>query len=641
MSMMEEREVKLKTATDHERCDQLYLLAWDHRNKDLHKMHALTDEALKLSHALSYDKGIAYSLRNTAFIHQQKAKYDESCKYAYEALSLFEKINDQIGEASVFNTLGINYYRLGDYENAIMVHLKALQKREAGNDRPGIAASYINLGNVYSGLKDYVNTLKYYNKGLAEMIANNDALGKAAIINNIASVNLMKGDYEAAVMTFQESIVIKKEINDEHGLAVSYNNLGECFLNLGDFQKAEEYQLHALGIYHKKSNASGEGLCMLGLGKIYLKTGRFNDAVEMLNAASVIFTELNLRDDLIEVYDTLAAVFCEKGDFRKAYEHQKNLNALLREVSEEETRKKIGNMQLLHQLETVRHEAEIHRLRNVELKKLNDEVEEKNKEITDSINYAQLIQQSMLPDTRDIQRSFGEAFVFFQPRNIVSGDFYWFHRIEQHHENSPCIIVLADCTGHGVPGAFMSMIGNTVLNQLVIEKMITDPGRLLNELDEKVRTMLKQYRQDSASRDGMDIALCYYDPASFTLSYAGGNRPLLVFSEGQIKEFEPDKNSIGGFKSNEKSFTTTTIALKKGDCVYMYSDGLVDQFGGTDEAARLAGGKKFLARRFYKFLYDHSALSLADQSERITSMFNDWKGELEQTDDVCLIGLKI
>lgn len=641
MDGLAELESNLNKVTGNDRCDMLCMLAWDYRNKDILKTRSLSEQALKLSEELGYQKGIAYSLRNLAFVHQQYSRYDESCKLAYQALTLFEKCGDLTGEASALNTLGINYYRLGDFENAVLIHLKALQKRESENDRPGIAASYINLGNVYSGLKDYENCLKYYYKGLDVMISNNDRMGKAAIINNIASVNIMKGDHASAVGILEESIAIKKEISDERGLAVSYNNLGECYLNLGDADRAVMFQNHALHLYEKALNPSGEALCYLGLGKAFHQKKDFSEAEKNLGKALKIFEELELRDDQIEVYEALASMYFDKGDPLSAYQYQKRSYELLKKVSEEETRKKISNMQLLHQVETLRHEAEIHRLRNVELKKLNDEVEEKNKEITDSINYAQLIQRSMLPDTKEILRSFEDAFVFFQPRNIVSGDFYWFHRIEQHNESSPCIIVLADCTGHGVPGAFMSMIGNTVLNQLVIERMITDPAVLLNQLDEKVRTMLKQYRQDSASRDGMDIALCYYDPASLTLHYAGGNRPMLIYSNGKINEFEPDKISIGGFKTNDKKFTACSVNLKKGDAIYLYSDGLVDQFGGMDDSARHAGGKKFLAKRFYKFIEEHSSVPMSEQSEKISVIFNGWKGNLEQTDDVCLIGLKI
>lgn len=625
-------------STPEQRADVLYTLAWEIRNQDIRKTLQLSEECLQLSETSSYTVGIAYSLRNIAFVYQQLARYDESCKKAYRALDLFESLGDQKGEASVLNTLGINYYRLGDYENSILVHQKALNKREEVQDLQGVGASYINLGNVYSGLKDYNNSLRYFNRGL-EIVT--DPFAKAAIINNIGTVNILKKDFAEAEKLFNESIRIKIDISDDRGLAVSYSNLADCYLNLGNYKEAEEYQLLSLKLHQQTVNPSGEALCFLGLGKVYKETGQFNEAVKVLEKALQIYDDLQLRDDQIDVFDTLAAVYQKTGDFKKAFEHQQNLNEVLKKVSEEETQKKIGNMQLLHQLETVRHEAEIHRLKNVELRKLNEEIEEKNKEITDSINYAQLIQKAMLPDVSEIAKSFSDAFVFFQPRNIVSGDFYWFHRMDQRDPDSPCIIVVADCTGHGVPGAFMSMIGNTVLNQLVIEKNVTDPGSLLTQLDEKVRVMLKQYQHGSGSRDGMDVAAIYFEPAHSRLKYAGANRPMLVLSDAQINEFEPDKFPIGGFQGIEKSFTTTEVSLKAGDLIYLFTDGLVDQFGGLDEKARGTGGKKLMAKRFFRMIYDYSAKPLSEQHLQFSTLFNTWKGELEQTDDVCLLAIRI
>jgi serine phosphatase RsbU (regulator of sigma subunit) len=279
-------------------------------------------------------------------------------------------------------------------------------------------------------------------------------------------------------------------------------------------------------------------------------------------------------------------------------------------------------------------------------------IEQKNKDITDSINYAQRIQQAILPLKEDIRKTLPDSFILYKPRDIVSGDFYWFSEITKETgpkgENSQHIMIAAsDCTGHGVPGAFMSMIGTSQLHKIINEKGIITPGEILDGLNEGVRQALKQDKDNAQNRDGMDIALCALEfvPAKddnalvkgvvATLQYAGAYRPLYLIRDGVLQEIKPDKYPIGGRQdAYEKKFTNHVISLYKGDTLYIFTDGYVDQFGGE-------GNRKFMINRFRQELLNLQALPMKDQENVLDKMIVEWMLGTEQIDDILVIGIRL
>jgi serine phosphatase RsbU (regulator of sigma subunit) len=258
----------------------------------------------------------------------------------------------------------------------------------------------------------------------------------------------------------------------------------------------------------------------------------------------------------------------------------------------------------------------------------NFELESAYKGIQDSIHYAERIQHAILPLTSEIQTAFPDSFVFFRPRDIVSGDFYWLVK-----RGNLSWLACVDCTGHGVPGAFMSMIGNTLLNEIVLEKNIESPEKILDLLHVRIRQAL---RQDAGgeTRDGMDISLCLINEETKTLSHAGANRALWIIRNNELIVLPPDKLSIGGDQENiHRQFTLRTFDLQKGDCIYMSSDGYADQFGGVK-------GKKFMVKKLQALLLKINELPMSEQGILIENNFIEWKGSFEQVDDVLLIGFR-
>lgn len=268
---------------------------------------------------------------------------------------------------------------------------------------------------------------------------------------------------------------------------------------------------------------------------------------------------------------------------------------------------------------------------NITEQKLKEElIAEKNRNITDSINYAQKIQRALLPDTQVMLSTLPDSFVFYEPKDIVSGDFYWFTLIEDLF-----IYVCADCTGHGVPGALMSMIGSNIINHVVRYSNVNSPETALSHLDYRIRGVLKQddSKDESRSKDGMDLTMCAINLKTGRLQYAGANNPLVLIRNNELIEFKANRMPIGGQFEGYKTYEGHDIQLEEGDCLYVFTDGYIDQFGGPK-------GKKLLKKRFYELLTDVHETPMTDQKQKLHDYLLDWRNKEEQVDDVLVMGLR-
>jgi len=250
-------------------------------------------------------------------------------------------------------------------------------------------------------------------------------------------------------------------------------------------------------------------------------------------------------------------------------------------------------------------------------------------EISSSIKYAKRIQRVILPDHQSLQRISTESFIVHKPKDIVSGDFYWCAEM-----GNKFVVAVVDCTGHGVPGAFMSIIGNSVLNEIVNNKKILKPSDILWHLNDSVRQTLKQEAEDATSKDGMDIVICCIDRKKRIIEFSGANRPLFYYSNKKVDIIKGDKQSIGGFQSTENfKFSNNTIELNPGDRIFMTTDGYADQFGGAKE-------KKMMTKNFIRLLTRIQAFEMKQQKEMLSGWFKKWKGNTPQTDDVLVVGIE-
>lgn len=313
------------------------------------------------------------------------------------------------------------------------------------------------------------------------------------------------------------------------------------------------------------------------------------------------------------------------GDFEAKYEPMSDEDmlghALLKMRDELGQRERVLEQKVNERTEEVVRQKE-------EVERQSRKVVELYKNVTDSIRYAKRLQDSILPPERRIRELLPDSFVYYRPKDIVSGDFYWVDQVDGRIS-----FAAVDCTGHGVPGAFMSLIGHNGLNQAVRERGSGRPSEILKVLNKLAFNALHKDRDEYLVRDGMDMALCNYDPDRRVLEYAGANSPLYIVRDGEVLKFQPDKRPIGSFELEGQDFTDHRILLEQGDMVYIFSDGYADQFGGPK-------GKKFLYKRFRDLLVEVSRYPAERQSGMLEEAFRGWRGVHEQVDDILVIGMR-
>jgi serine phosphatase RsbU (regulator of sigma subunit) len=268
--------------------------------------------------------------------------------------------------------------------------------------------------------------------------------------------------------------------------------------------------------------------------------------------------------------------------------------------------------------------------RTAEVFEQKEELAQKNLDITESIKYAKRIQSSVLPDTSRLGSVFSEAFVFFLPRDIVSGDFFWFDWTDK----DKFVVVCSDSTGHGVPGAFMSMIGTALLQDIITVKKITRPSQVLHELDSQIFSTLNQNQELESSNDGMDITVCEFNMKTKQLVFASAMRPVILVIDGEQQYVRGNRSSVGGESYTEKFFDDQEYHLREGDLVYLFTDGYCDQFGGD-------GGKKMKVSRLRTLVDDIKSLPMDQQGKQVSDYFTEWQGKNEQVDDVLFMGIRI
>ncbi len=335
----------------------------------------------------------------------------------------------------------------------------------------------------------------------------------------------------------------------------------------------------------------------------------------------------NVIGDMVSSVNALSDSFTQTSVF--ATEIGKgNLNAHYDKLSENDL---LGNA-LINMRDSLRSYSENMeeqvRLRTVEVVEKSGKLENAYREIRDSINYAKRIQESILPADETIASVFANSFIFYKPKDVVCGDFYWFS-----HKGDDAVIAALDCTGHGVPGAFMTVIGNSLMNQIVNFSEITGPSQILSQLDKRLHETLKQ-SGNVITNDGMDAAICRYKISKSEITFSGAKRPLYIFKKGELIEIKGNKSPIGSFGHElDKTFSEHKIKINPTDTLYMFSDGLQDQFGGHD-------GKKFMIKRFRDLLVEIQPLSMKEQGKRVEKEIRDWQKDFEQTDDMLLIGIR-
>jgi len=634
--------------------------------------------ALELAHKLNFKKGVAQAYINIGNIYWFQANYPNTIDYYSKALKLEEELKNKKLTAALLSRLAKVFVYQGDYINALDYNFKALKIYEELKNKIGISTCLGTIGIVYSYQSDYLKALDYDFKALKldeELKDKNDI---ASDLGNIGIVYNRQGDYSKALEYYFKALKIKEEIGDKKLLANTLGNIGNVYSDLKDYPQALDYYFKALKMTEELGDKKGIAIWLGNIGPIYTKTGKFIQAEQYLKRATTLDDSTGtldmLRQDyesLSQLYDTIrrykdAMIYFKKATALKdtifSQENKKQLvrkemnyefdkkeaitkaeNDKLQVIAEEKNRKqKIITLSvacglllvlvfagfIFRTLRITRKQKLIIENKNIETEEQKKIIEEKNKDITDSIRYAKRIQDALLREEEHVNMHLPEHFILFMPKDIVSGDFYWGMEKQGHW-----YFATVDCTGHGVPGAIMSMLGISFLNDIVSAEGLLSPAEILNRLRDKVMKELRQTGEDGGSKDGMDISLCQLDLKTNKLQWAGANNSLNLIQNGQLGIVKADKQPIG-YHPNSVPFTNHEIQLQKGDSIYLYSDGYADQFGGSK-------GKKFKYKQLDDLIIKQKHFPMKEQKELLKKQFLEWKGSLEQVDDVCVFGIRV
>ncbi|PKP18710.1 MAG: hypothetical protein CVU05_12980 [Bacteroidetes bacterium HGW-Bacteroidetes-21] len=659
---------------------------------------------------ITFQKLKANSLRYIGIVLYESGTFDQAIKYVLKSLEIYEQliakdkdkkqiIDCKNGMTRCFIPLGNIQYDQGNFDKALEYYFKALKIHEELGNIQEKSGCYVNIGNVYydEGLLDKSN--EFYLKALKIAEELDDKKSMSKCYNNIGNLLLSLGKYDEGIEYYLKSLKIKEEFDDQYGIAMVNANIAQLHVLIADslypnastkrnehLQAALNYGLKAIEIARKikavpLENPAANTLMSvyknlknyqkgLEYAEVYIATkdsmfkeekmqavtnaekrfesekkqlliDKLNKEKELTLSEMIIQKEQSNRQKMVTLFVIIGlilvvafAVFLTQR-LRISRRQKRIISEQKIMVDEKNT---ILNQQI-EEISTQRDEIEAQR-DLVTLQK--DQIEVQNQRITDSINYAKRIQEAVLLSGESASKVLGEHFILFKPKDIVSGDFYWATRI-----NEWLIVTVVDCTGHGVPGAFMSMLGVSFLNEIVRKKEVTEASDVLNILRESIIEALQQKGHSGEQKDGMDIALCVINTETNLVQFAGANNPLYIIkAEVEAKaehltspssltliELKGDKQPVAIYE-NMKPYTNHLIQLEKGDCIYLCSDGYEDQFGDQNN-------RKFMSKQLKELLVSIADKPMTEQGEILNTTFESWKGKYEQIDDVTILGIRV
>ncbi|HWY10064.1 MAG TPA: tetratricopeptide repeat protein [Bacteroidia bacterium] len=640
---------------------------------DYAKIKTLSKEALALSEKNSFARGRVESIRWYGLALERTGDPDSAIYFYRIGIQIAHENGLKRIEAQCWHNIGFAAYLHSQFDVAVEGYINAIRIREQIKDTISLGWSENNLGLIYWRQKSRNDALKHFLNANDLFVLKDFKEGIATSGNNIGLIYEEQGDPDAALTYYKTAYKVNCEIDNKSGIALTLNNIGGIFNIKHKNDSAEIYFLRSLKINKEINNLEGLELNYRNLGDVNKIKGDYKNALRYIDTSINVSTKSKSPQGLIASYQSLSGVYEAQGDYKKALEAQREyakLNDSLNfgdKLASMEA--KYGKEKNEKEISTLKHKSEITDLelkrkqwmiysgiaggvslliiigfvvrvnlqrrktnsaleqKNVEISKQKEIVEIKQKEIVSSIYYASRIQNALLTSENYFKTRLGDFFLLYKPKDIVSGDFYW----ALEHKDIFYLIV-ADCTGHGVPGAFMSLLNISVLNELIIERGILQPDIILNETRKEIIRSLNPEGGD-VSKDGMDCVLCAINLKTNKMTYAGANNSFYLLRNNEIIISETDKMPVG-LTHNQRPFTLHEIELKKNDQLYLVTDGYADQFGGTK-------GKKFKYKQLQQLILNNADLPMTNQKDLLDVEIEKWRGELEQVDDICIVGIKI
>lgn len=639
----------------------------------------------------------------------QNEQTSRSIFYAQNAFDLAQKREDRLAVSEATQILGQAHRTEGNYEKAMYFLLQKLHNAEKLKDLPQEVDVLVDIGTLYRIQKNKEKAIENYEKSLELAEKIKYLKGKANGLHNYGNLYYPMKEYDKALNLYKQAYEVRKTIDDKMGMAMSLNNIAKVYEKEAQPQEALKIYLEIQSFLIENDNQEFYAVLLDNIGDVYVRLKEFEKAKKYFDESLRIGEKLNAKIIISDAYESYSNLSLEKSDYQEALLFYKQHFDMNEQIIGEKQANKLNNMQAEYELnkkqleiDLLNKDRKIDRLvvqgisifafillgfvavvfrnyqrirslnqdlgdRNMEinmqkeeletqaenLKYSNQEIQKQNTNIMASINYAKRIQHAILPLEENIRQSLEDFFVLWKPKNIVSGDFYWFYsfpvgsdqgQVNSKEPNStlttdhlPLTTILAavDCTGHGVPGAFMSMIGSQLLNEIVIERQIWQSNRILEEMNRSIFRILNQ--QDSNVHDGMDIALCVINKKEQKIQFSGAMNNLYYVQNENFGIIKGDKHSLGGKQLRDKIFFTAhDLKIENEIMIYLCSDGYQDQFGGKEDT-------KFGVKRFRELLFQISSKPLEVQKQILEETIETWilPSQQELIDDVLVIGVRI
>ncbi len=684
-------EKQARAANGKEQVKLLNQLSEIYQNTEPQKARQYAHEAMELAEGLGFVLGEALACKNIGIVYHVQGNNSQALEYFLKARKLYEKAHNNDGIAHTLHDIGAVYQDLQKYEEAQKYYNQVLEIDRTTHNKKSEAGTLNNIGYLYYQQEQPEKALEYYQKTLNLYKETQDQAGTAMVLRNMGIVHHTQNKYPFALLYYFQSLKIDEILNNQPSQAATLINIAEAYLKLERADSAEVYATKSLAIAEKTTlkremvNASGILADVYSLKKNFEKAYEYKNLQLMLKEE--VFKDENTHkiSGLQNSYEldksqTQNVLLNKDNQFKRlliasgiggafllvlliivlyrSIQRKNKINSLLKVQYNEIT---LQNAEINQQKEEITAQRDAIEAQLEELERQRDTIDiqtkqiiEKSEHIESSIRYALRIQQAMLPYEERIDEVLPYNFIFYLPRDVVSGDFYWFGKIDAKpiyeerdtfdgvqrtligFQNELAIIAAIDCTGHGVPGAFMSMIGDAHLNQIIMDKGNTHADQILNALHKGIRKALKQ--GETQNRDGMDMSLCVIDQEAKTVEYAGAKNALIYIQNDQIGELKANIFSVGGWQDleqGEREYGAEILSFAESPLkIYLYSDGFQDQFGGED-------GKKFMRKRFKQLLLEIHNEPMAFQKNILEKAFLDWKGDRYQVDDVLVMGVKL
>ena len=637
------------------------------------------DTAELLANQINDRKAKANILNLRGNISSDKGDFKRAIAYYDKVIEISEEIDFKKGLYKGYANTGVSHHLSGNFSLAISNYSKTIPIMEELNDSMGLSIINTNLSGLYQQIEMYEMANECCMKALSYM-EENDKWGYASVYINLGKNLKELNQPDEALKHYQMALELGKEINDRQIMLNAYNNIGDIYINVktNNYKKGIVFLNMALDIAEEFEMTNDKAHLNYVLALAYLNKGFYQQSIDRAKKALEIATKNQLNETISYALKTLATCYFQLEEYKLSSEYYLKYADYRDSLNSDDFTTKLSEMKAKFEVDKLKEEKlaseainkeradkdriarekvenernlliimgtllmiivlsityflfqyrKNNKLINAQKKKVESQkniIQLKNKDLTDSIKYAERIQKTILPNNEKIKKLFSDYFIMYRPKDIVAGDFYWAEMIEGYH-----FIAVADCTGHGVPGAIVSVICHNALNRSIKEFSLRDPGKILDKARMIIVDELSKNNQEDV-KDGMDVSLCVIKQN--TLIFSGANNPLWYVRDNELHVVKGDKQPVG-IHEVMNDFSSTEIKLEKGDAFYLFSDGYIDQFGGEKNKKLKSSGLK-------KLILKVCDEPMEAQNVFFNQHFKNWKGNCEQMDDVCLIGFRI